>query len=204
MANITTVTRSPRGCGYQKRGGFYLRSDGPGIACGVLPIELTVCPCCGQGIKQSRAVTWMSSQILKNKPCDKPMCHGCLDKVGDKLLLIWIGRQFYKTPGDFVREASGFNPDNSPMGFSRRVSAIPRGFKVGETWVALAHLDTVKAISEDGTPEMRPGIFMLWCPQYIEYIVTGKETEEELNRMEEQGIRLIDVLPAQQQLFNEQ
>jgi RecJ-like exonuclease len=34
------------------------------------------------------------------------------------------------------------------MGLSRRISAIPRNFKVGETWVLLAH---PKAMSEPGT-----------------------------------------------------
>jgi hypothetical protein len=46
--------------------------------------------------------------------------------------LLWIGERFYKTPGEFSSEAN-------ELGISRRISAVPREFKRGETWVLLAH-----------------------------------------------------------------
>ena len=46
--------------------------------------------------------------------------------------LLWIGEQFYPTPGEFTREAE-------ELGISRRISAVPRDFKLGETWVLFAH-----------------------------------------------------------------
>lgn len=75
------------------------------------------------------------------------------------------------------------------LGVSRRIAAIPRDFKLGETWVWLAHR---RAISKaDGTETA--GVFRMFRPQRIEYVVNGTETEEELNRMEERGFTLVEV-----------
>ena len=48
-----------RGCGYRKVGGLYMVGGGIGVPCDRLPYELTVCPCCSQGVKQSRGWTWI-------------------------------------------------------------------------------------------------------------------------------------------------
>jgi len=59
-------------------------------------------------------------------------CALCTDpKSIGKAGLLWIGEKFYKTPADFQKEGVA-------MGFSRRIKALPRGFKVGER-VALHH-----------------------------------------------------------------
>jgi hypothetical protein len=58
--------------------------------------------------------------------------------------LIWIGEQHYKTPQEFMREAA-------QMGVSRRIVAVPKDFKIGETWVLLGHRKAIeKACSECG------------------------------------------------------
>jgi hypothetical protein len=38
----------------------------------------------------------------------------------------------------------------------------------------------------------------MFKPTRIEYIVTGKETEEELDAMEKRGFTLIDVIPEEE------
>jgi hypothetical protein len=51
------------------------------------------------------------------------------------MLLLWIGRAHY-TPETYLRESR-------ELGVSRRLSAMPKGLVLGETWVLLAHLDAV-------------------------------------------------------------
>jgi hypothetical protein len=77
MAMINSQIEHKRGCGYRKPGGMYLVSLGIGRDCGKLPIPLTVCPCCGAGIKFSRGFTWISDEIIKNAPCSILGCNGC-------------------------------------------------------------------------------------------------------------------------------
>lgn len=89
--------------------------------------------------------------------------------------LLWIGRQFYKTPEDFVREGA-------ELGVSRRIQSIPHGFKVGETWIFVAHVDAVERLDKNGEGELFdaemkkfPGIFAAFKPTRIERIVKQSE-----------------------------
>lgn len=65
---VTISTEQARGCGYRKPAkdgvGIYLVGDGLGAPCGLLPVPLGVCPCCGGGIKQTRGWTWITPQSL--------------------------------------------------------------------------------------------------------------------------------------------
>lgn len=205
MATITTVVRNRRGCGMQTPGGLYLRSEGLGRPCGKLPIPLEVCPHCGHGIKQSRTYSWIDSDFITDAPCgwltDASVKHcpgGCAvnspDVLGPKVLLIWIGEQFYPTPYDFISESERVGCENVPMGVSRRVKSIPRGFKVGESWVALAHPKALVGFGGHGSTKFTPGIFQVWRPSFVEYVVTGEETEEELIALETKGFKLIRVV----------
>jgi RNA polymerase subunit RPABC4/transcription elongation factor Spt4 len=192
MATVTLKVEGKRGCGYRKPGGIYLISDGAGFACDKLPIPLTVCPCCNAGIKQSRGFEWIGRQLLDGKKCSKvtesgsTVCPGCpfyntsIERYG----LMWVGEKFYPT-------AKALSLESVQMGISKRISQVPREFKVGKTWVLLAH---PKAIMNTGD-ENTPGIFSAFCPSRIEYVVTGKETEEELDRLEDRGFSLVKVVP---------
>jgi hypothetical protein len=214
-----------RGCGYRKVGGLYLVSSGQGVSCDRLPIRLDVCPVCSHGFKQSRGWTWVDlfglvggnhygldavrvsdvltgtiAECMDDAQC--PLCHN-VKQIG-KAGLLWIGEKFYKTPGEFDREGE-------QLGFSRRVSAIPRGFKVGETWVMIAHSKTVAdgfacehcgwagpfatQHNSDGTcthfaeRKYVPGIFTLWRPSRIEKILKESQREsDEVKKLVEQGI----------------
>ena len=182
-----------RGCGFRKVGGLYLASGGRGVFCDRLPIVLEVCPTCGHGVKQSRGWTWVDAAALVggvHPQClDDFRCPLCMapEELG-RCWLLWVGEQFYKTPAAFDREAMG-------IGISRRISAIPRGFKTGETWILLAHRKAVATQfncpkccelltvrRDDGVsqlvcrcgwtgPVYRPGIFKVWRPERIEKIL---------------------------------
>lgn len=194
MATIHTRIESARGCGYRKGGGLYLVSDGVMVPCGKLPIPLDVCPVCDHGIHPSRGWTWIDIAALS---ATAPECavqterthllcplNGSVRRSG----LLWVGEEHYATPEAFLTEAQ-------TMGVSRRISKVPRDFVLGQTWVFFAHR---KCFGEDG-----PGIFHAFMPKAIEYVVTGEETEEELDRLESRGLTLVKVVRADG-LFDEE
>lgn len=202
MATIHTRIEHERGCGYRKAGGMYFVCDGPGKACGRLPIPLTVCPCCGEGIKQSRGFTWVTSQLFIQHPCTNDFAQHCFTEcplgvdTGDtRFGLMWVGEKFYSTSHDFIREGI-------VQGISKRIAQIPRDFKVGDTWILLAHPKTIPTVGmdipvhelKDAQVTWTPGIFQAFKPSRIEYVVGGWETDEQLDRLEDRGVTLVKVI----------
>ena len=210
---IIKKIEGPRGCGYRVKGGTYLVADGSGRPCHKLPIPLTVCPCCGEGIKFSRGFTWVTAQLFIDAECnidervsiktetDRDPCIGCPLNVTDpaaRFGLLWVGDKFYS--------ANEFRIEAMRQGISKRIGAIPRGFKVGETWILLAHIkggsrsvvlnehETPGGTVRETTIEKFPAIFHAFKPSRIEYVVTGLESEAELNAMEDRGITLVEVI----------
>ncbi len=179
-----------RGCGYRKPGGIYLVGPPTGQSCCKLPFPLTVCPCCGTGIKPARSWTWVDTDALFHGPDEKsciqefgnvdaePMCP-LRFKIGMAGLL-WIGEKFYKTPDNFLQEAN-------TMGISRRISTVPRGFEPGKTWVLLAHRKAC-VVDVDGEQDFGPGIFSVFRPSAVEYVTKGDETQEGLERLAKRGL----------------
>lgn len=194
---ISDVYDSERGCGWRKPGGLYLCSDNLGRACARMPIPLTVCPCCNAGIKPSRGWTWIDvNSFLKSIPeCPEKgssFCNTCgithmqnelntTNKAG----LLWVGGKYYKTPESFNFEAS-------VQGVSRRINSVPRDFVLGETWVWLAHRECIPNPDPQGKPT--PGVFHIFKPQRIEYVVKRDESPEKLESLEKRGITLVNVI----------
>jgi len=170
---------------------------------------------CSHGFKQSRGWIWTDVFGLVGgehvgchdsfQPC--PLCND--PKSIGKAGLLWIGERFYKTPTEFQSEGT-------VLGFSRRIKALPRGFKVGETWVLLAHPKTIRETCADcqgggiivstevrgdgGVNErcqncdaqgfkMHAGIFTLWRPSRVEKILPeSKRDSDEVKELLEKGI----------------
>jgi hypothetical protein len=185
-----------RACGYRKVGGLYLVAPGSGQQCDRLPLILGICPCCGAGIKQSRGWTWISVPHLLGGE-DKGRHFGCRDEswcplcmepeaIG-KAGLLWVGEKFYGTVGAFCREAD-------ELGISKRISAVPQGFKLSETWILLAHPkaavcpvcqgDCFEAVEQktceqcEGQGEVA-GVFRVFRPTAIEKIVTESQAQDQ-------------------------
>jgi hypothetical protein len=217
------VSEARRGCGHRKIGGLYMVADGMAVACGRFPIPLTICPCCSGGIKQTRSWTWVNpSLLLKGVPCgtsraDFPLagygstCDACpMDRLAkqERAGLLWIGAGFYPTPAAFQEEAA-------KMGVCRRVSAVPKDFVAGETWVLMAHpkaildridpgcqCDTyVPSLTDEAicttcgkaakaTQTYTKGIVFAFRPSRIEKCVTEAELAnvEEMAKLEKRGI----------------
>jgi hypothetical protein len=112
--------------------------------------------------------------------------------------LLWIGEEHYATPGEFLAEGA-------QLGFSRRIAKLPNGFKIGETWVFLAHRKAKPGLVEgklfDKEPGFLPGIFLAIRPQRVERIVWQSEHDHffetlklhgSMNVMGESWLNLID------------
>jgi hypothetical protein len=158
-----------RGCGYRKVGGLYIVGSGLGHDCCKLPIPLGICPTCGGGVKQTRGWTWIDPRPWLREACQHKslLCPAAAPEIlGPRVGLLWIGRQFYPTPGTFLHEAN-------TQGISRRISGVPRGFEVGKHWVFLAHPEAVWIEENKG-----PGIFSIFKPTAIEKIVTESQADD--------------------------
>jgi hypothetical protein len=227
MATIHTSHENKRGCGFRKGGGLYMVAGaGTLAACGKVPFRLEVCPTCGEGIKQTRGWTWVNARALfAEAECRGTYtCSGCplgeaylATDEGERMGVLWIGAAFYPTPNEYMHEMM-------EQGMSRRLTAVPRGFEVGKHWLLLAHpavpgiatceqcrgTGKIKDGGMMGLPDSLPcdkcggsgkgpgaAIFTCIKPEAIEYVVKGDEAEEELDRLEERGIRLVDVIPIE-------
>lgn len=179
---IKVSYEAKRGCGYRKSGGKYLVSGGLMLPCGKLPIPLDVCPTCHAGIKPSRGWTWIDAdKFIEGRECDSHHCNICpLSKPMGRVGLLWIGERYYKTTNKFISEVI-------KMGVSRRISTVPKDFKLGETWVFLAHRKVIQLAEF----EYGSAIFHAFKPTAIEYIVKGGETEQELESLIKRGFTLV-------------
>jgi hypothetical protein len=177
-----------RGCGFRKLGGLYVVSGKLAAPCGGLPIRLHVCEACGEGIKQSRSWTWIVPKTLFAVPSCKaghcPVCPVSHPPEGRQGLL-WIGMKYYPTAEHFMVEAGA-------MGVSRRISAVPKGFVPGETWVYMAHPKGARL--DDGAP--CPGIVTMFKPTAIELMASQSQSEDPdfMEKAAKRGLKVV-VLP---------
>lgn len=190
-----------RGCGWRKPGGLYLVAPKLSAPCCKLPFPLSVCPCCGEGIRPSRGFTWISlNGLMKQQDCvanefDRFPRNCPLEHVGDlqqapeefnKVGLIWVGEQFYPELKDFTEEAAR-------QGISRRISGVPRGFELGKTWIALAHRKAYKDAHAQTDEKWVSAIFMVFQPTAIEYVTTGEEPDEVIRDLVNRGITPVKI-----------
>lgn len=196
-----------RGCGW-RRPGLYLISEGLWSHCGMLPIPLDFCPCCGskidaassvissyKGLNLSRGWTWIEGKLLREHApvCNerKGVCARCTLNRLDRAGMMWVGEAFYKTPANFMAEVLA-------QGLSKRLSSLPNGFKVGRTPVALAHRHVIHTeVKDPDTGKVRiewlPGIFGIFTPTHVEYVVKGDETDAQIEAMLARGITPVTI-----------
>jgi len=72
---------------------------------------------------------------------------------------------------------------------------VPHGFRLGQTWVLLAHR---RAVPHVGELELSytPGIFRVFVPARIEKLVPDSTPEPELAQLRERGITPVLIDPA--------
>lgn len=238
MTEVIISHESRRGCGYRKPAaggvGIYLVGPATGSPCGRMPFPLTHCPTCNAGIKPSRGWNWITPRELFGEPwsydgevsaADFALKSGC-KQAGSVICqkcplggaipegrhgLIWIGEAHYPKPEDFLLETVC-------MGLSRKIGALPKGFKLGETIVYLAHRKAIRidapSASEQaklGTtstltateppPEFRPGIFATFKPSGVDLVIADEnavpEKAEKLAEKIGDGARIVRVIPKE-------
>jgi len=240
IAEVPVSVETRRGCGFRKGGGLYLVTDAQmWTPCGRSSVALKACGACSKrgftcGIKPSRGWTWFEpAKVLGGKACETGpvQCMACPLRMpnGEAMQgehgLLWIGEKFYPTPAEFMREAE-------TMGVSRRISAVPRDFKLGTDYVFVAHRKhsstpckackgkghvlarpgeggvnesvACEASGCDGGWRFEPGIFQVFKPTAIEYVIRGDESYDELDALVARGIRPVRVEPlvAQQPIVH--
>lgn len=185
-----------RGCGYRKVGGLYLVGEGLGVTCGRLPYNVKICPVCGEGIRISRGYRWIDATRYFGGNCDQNCtCHNvgcniCFSDTLGKSLVMTVGKKFY-TPSSFIRESN-------EMGVSKRISALPQGFVMGETWVLLVHseagVETVTDKHGQETTESCPAIFYAFKPTKAEKLLKESDaTPEVVENYAKRGITVVKV-----------
>ncbi len=207
MLNVEISREEKRGCGYRKPAkdgvGIYLMSGQTSEPCERLPFPLDVCPCCGAGIKFSRAFTWVNAPALFDPEiipicycfnADRkayndlsgghhhascPLCNPSIHPEG-KAGLLWVGEKFY-SPRSFMQEVA-------KMGISKKIPAIPHGFEIGKHWIFLAH---IKAIAPpmplfDEKTKPSAGIITAFLPDHIDLVINNaNDIPEKASKLKE-------------------
>jgi len=147
-------------------------------------------------MKPARGWTWLDGdEVLRASPecpdrgkknCEACAIHNYIRHGVGMCGLIWIGETHYPTIQHFNREAE-------KMGISRRSSAIPKGFVVGEHIVMLAHKKAI--INEGEVPayvgvelEYSAGIFRIFKPTHLEIVVSGEESDDIIEGYVKRGL----------------
>lgn len=187
-----------------------------GEPCERMPVPIMPCSHCRARIQFSRSFQWVQplAALEGAKGCadEKSHCPRCPICYPDlfqrfepqfKAGLIWIGEQYYKTPKDWLAEGR-------ELGFSRRISALPKEFRIGKTFVLVAHNKTI--IDPVSCPDCvnfvsanckkcgatgiipKPGIFYAWVPKRVELLVTPSMKDEAwVEELVEKGVSLVEV-----------
>jgi len=207
-----------RGCGYRKPGGLYMVTAGEGAYVPCLPAELHVCPTCSQGIKPGRGFQWIEPGKLMPHLCsDQCKADTCLlsQALEGTQGFMWVGGKYYPTPDDFLKESQ-------ELGISKRIPFVPKEFELGKHWIFLAHREAIPVPGEYKsvltrkmtTPEpgeqtilldpkkqkplFKAGVFSVFKPTAIEYIVkAGEDSPEKLERLMSRGITLVEAHPEE-------
>lgn len=210
---VHVLIEPKRLCGFRSPGkdgvGIYLRGSGFNEPCERLPWLLDKCPCCGGMYRQSRGFTWIDPMSMFD-PYSQPVCTATLDDdpfekhqhercwmcnpelLGSKAGLIWIGEKFYARPINFLKEAE-------IMGISRKLGALPNGFRVGEHAIFLAHSRTFSNRLPDGKIEYKPGVFAAFKPTSVDLVIEDEswvpdKALELIKRIGEDKVRLCKVI----------
>jgi len=200
-----------RGCGYRRIGGLYLCGEYISMPCDRLPLPLTTCPVCGQGIRVSRGFTQVNPYRLWGIHQDcrdrfRP-CFLC-DPQDQPAYIMLVGERYY-TPESFLDEAHG-------QGISKRIPFIPKNLELGKTVIYLAHPKAVEVkqpvalqqalsiVEESETKQPRLletervekslGIFCAFIPKRVEKLIKESEaTPETIEALKKRSITAIPV-----------
>lgn len=185
-----------RRCGFRVVGGIYLVCDGEGVSCDRLPFDISTCPTCGHGPKPTRSFSWLPNPAeffggdCEKCVCPMPMghCPVCMPPEQPQGL-IWLGRGHY-TAAEWLQESAD-------MGISRKISGVPKGFKIGEHWVYVAEREETPKRTHviQDMASVPAHIVSAFKPQRIEVLITQEIADDpkQMERLEKRGLTPIIV-----------
>lgn len=213
---VETRIATERKCGWRKPGGFYLVTDpGEAYPCGRLPHPVIPCSCCGRIFEQTRNIEFTHTKALFSESkcaADAKHCSNCaFTRIIDsnEIGLMWVGKQFYS--------AQEFESESRNLGISKRIASNSwHRIEPGVTWIALAHPEAMpeetctscngkptkkgpicKKCDDAGKTPPSPGIFRVFRPSRIEYIVDPNDSPGTLETLHKAGVTLCkDMKPA--------
>jgi len=177
MVRIVDVFETRRRYGFRKQGGLYVCSDYAPHIYWTLPIPLE------NGINASPDWAWVGGDELIG---EKARFRSIKCSGSGRMGLMWIDERYYKRPGVFMDEGHD-------LGISMPITAVPRGLKLGQTWVLLAHPHVFyrKGVGLEATFGTGPGIFGAFQPVRIEYVIGRQETKHKLQSLVNRGVTLV-------------
>ena len=165
-----------RKCGYRKVGGIYIVSSPLDEVCSDLPLEIPVCPCCGNTIEFFRGIRRINPNKLWKTGGWKCTPHP------DKAWFMWIGKHFYPTPADFIEEAQ-------ELGVSKRIPFVPDELQTGDV-VFLAHKKGIRRNNK-----FVPAVVAVFTIKHVERIISEKQSKKKsfVKKLRERGLTPIIV-----------
>lgn len=206
------MKRSSRGCGVRDEKGFYIMCGGVPLGCHRLPLDVPICPECGQ-----YRIPFKIRGVAKFNP---RKVFGCCEKVAfvpvfDKTNPIKYDYGFqghfpsceldgmrcpvcvpptvgwYMSVGEDNYSTKSFMEEASLMGISKKVRSIPEDMKPGD----ILYLGFRKAVfdchaGEDGEGEWIPQVFCAAPITGFEKLVTRAQIADKqyMRELEERGI----------------
>lgn len=175
---VRVQSRVERGCGFRDKNGYYLVGNGMILKCKRLPMEIPICPCCGETIRFLRSIRQIDAQKIfgacnhnaKEHPCHNDSCFVCYPPK--KAWLMWVGSKYY-SPESFIAEAERY-------GVSKKIYHIPVDLRIGDI-VYLAH--------KNGCGD-EPGIIYAFSISEVQKIIDENEARNSdyINELINNGI----------------
>lgn len=201
-----------RECGFREIGGVYLRGARQlGMTDSNMPLPLASIM---EGFQVPHSMGWERlvnpSRFWDHIVDPNFLLYG----LKEDAILTWVGEQYY-SPAESIAEAEELQADGLPRGFSRRVNfkSLPEGVVPGKTWVLLAHIkgmtfahwkeraeqfgfDVSKHEVLFGANGFVHAIFSAFILDRVEYILSGDETQEEVDAIVAKGFSPVIVRPV--------
>lgn len=193
---ITEIKIKERACGKRKPGFYYFIGDIPEDDMnGWLP-RACRCACGVKFLKHSRNVQKFVpyDAYPELRPESKDKRKFASFKPEEAVWVVSINVNNYPTVESYVSEAK-------EQGISRIIKQLPRGFKIGTSWVFLLHPNCFRreVIQDEGElfekPKTvkEPGIIAVFKPKAIQYVCKGGESDKFLLGLAEKGVTPVNV-----------
>ena len=187
------MKRASRGCGERNEKGFYIMCGGIPISCHRLPMDVPMCPACGQYILpfKIRGVAQFNPYRVFGE-CEIPRGHDMGKCHRHKCVVCFPPvKGWYMSVGEDSYSTKSFMGEATLQGISKKVRAIPKDMKPGD----ILYLGFRKAVfdcnaGEDGEGDWIPQIFCAAPITGFEKMVTRAQIADEdyMESLEERGI----------------